>query len=152
LNTRSAGLIAAIAVLTLAGIVGFRAVRASGSGAVTSVKAEAPLSFSSDPLASGSARSEQRTGTTTRTRFAIEVEDVSWHPGDYTVRIKHAGTEIAGSPVTLTVNSLGQGERELDTQDGSPSVPVAVAGDLVEVLDPADGVTVIASDTLVAKP
>jgi hypothetical protein len=148
MNTKIAGLIAAVAILAVAGVAGFQAVRASGGGAVTDVKAEVQLTFPTDALASGKAKSEQRTGGTPRTRFAIEVEDVSWQPGPYSVRITHAGTPVADSPVTLDVDSFGAGELELDTQDGA-TVPVAVAGDVVEVLDASS--TPIASGALVAK-
>jgi hypothetical protein len=148
MNTRVTGLVAAIAILTLAGVLGFRAVRASGGASTVDVKAEAQLTFPSDPLADGKAKSEQRTGTTTRTRFAVEVEDVSWAPGSYTVRIKRAGSEIADSPVTLDIDTLGAGELELDTQDGA-TVPVAVFDDTVDILNAL--ATPIASGTLVAK-
>lgn len=141
-------LAAAVAVIGVAGAIGLTAVLAGGSG--TSVKAEVRLQSNSiDPLASGKAKSEQRTGTSSdRTRFSVEVEDVS-SAGAHSVRITRSGVEIANSPVSVTVDALGFGELELNTQDGAVNVPVAVVGDFVEVLNP-NGV-VILSGTLVAK-
>ena len=143
-------LAAAVAVIGVAGAIGLTAVLAGGSG--TSVKAEIRLQSNSvDPLASGKAKSEQRTGTSSdRTRFSVEVEDVS-SAGAHSVRILRGdpAVEIANSPVSVTVDALGFGELELNTQDGAANVPVAVVGDFVEVLNP-NGV-VILSGTLVAK-
>ena len=141
-------LAAAAAVIVIAGGIGFNAVRAGGSS--TPVKAEIRLQSNSvDPLASGKAKSEQRTSPT-RNRFAVEVEDVST-AGAHSVRITRSGTEIANSPVTVTVDALGLGEVELNTQDSPPGtlIPEAVAGDLVEVLNP--GGVVILSGTLCPK-
>ena len=138
----------AVAVIAIAGGIGYNAVRASG-GSPPSVKAEIRLqSTSDDPLASGKAKSEQRTG---RTRFSIEVEDVSTD-GAHSIRITRSATPIANSPVSVMVDTLGFGELEMNTQD-SPSgtlIPEAIAGDLVEVLRPVDGV-VILSGTLCLK-
>lgn len=141
-------LAAAVAVIGIAGGIGFNAVRAGGSP--TPVKAEIRLQSNSvDPLASGKAKSEQRTSPT-RIRFAVQVEDVS-AAGPHSVRITRSGTEIANSPVIVTADALGLGEVELNTQDSPPGtlIPEAVAGDLVEVFNP-DGVLIL-SGTLCPK-
>jgi hypothetical protein len=122
------------------------AARTLGLSSPASVKVEAPLGAAAgDPLASGKAKAEQRTD---RTRFAIEVEDVSTS-GPHAVHISRSGAEIALSPVTLDVNALGFGELELNTLDGATNVPVALTGDLVEVMDPNGNV--ILSGTLQTK-
>jgi len=136
----------AVAVIAIAGGIGYSAVRAGGS--TPSVKAEIRLqSTSDDPLASGKAKSEQRTG---RTRFSIEVEDVSTD-GAHSIRITRSATPIANSPVSVTVDTLGFGDLEMNTQDSPPGtlIPEAVAGDLVEVLNPDN--VVILSGTLCLK-
>jgi hypothetical protein len=122
------------------------AARTLGLSGVTSTKVEAPMGASTvDPLASGKAKGEQRTD---RTRFAVEVEDASTS-GPHSVRITRGGVEIALSPVTVDVNALGFGELDLNTIDGATNVPVALAGDLVEVMNPNGDV--ILSGTLQAK-
>jgi hypothetical protein len=136
--------VAAVALLALAGGLSLNAVRASGG--ITSTKAEASLQANTvDPLASGKAKSEQRTD---RTRFSVEVEDVSTS-GPHAVHISRSGSEILNSPVSVDVDALGFGELELNTQDGAVNVPVVLAGDLVEVSNP--GGTVVLSTTLAPK-
>jgi len=126
----------------------------------SSVKAEArltsPLSPASgepnDALASGKAKSEQRSS---RTRFSLEVQGVQSEPGDYPVNVTHNGA--TAQVATVHVDSFGFGELELNTQDGLPAcpatpvcVPLVVATDTVEVLTP-DGTTVVLSGTLASK-
>lgn len=99
-----------------------------------------------EDLASGRAKGEQRPD---RTRFAVEVEDVSNSSGLHSVRVTRAGVPVPDSAgLTMNVDALGFGELELNTQDGD-TVPVVLAGDLVEVLNPAS--EVILSGTLVTK-
>ena len=110
------------------------AAKSLGLSGLTSTKVEAPLgAATTDPLASGKAKGEERPD---RTRFAVEVEDVSTS-GPHLVHITRGGIEIALSPVTLAVNALGSGELDLNTIDGATNVPVALAGDLVEVMNPS---------------
>lgn len=109
------------------------AARTLGLSGVTSTKVEARLGGNTiDPLASGKAKGEQRTD---RTRFAVEVEDASTN-GPHIVHITRGGIEIALSPVIVDVDALGFGELDLNTQDGAVNVPVALVGDLVEVMNP----------------
>jgi hypothetical protein len=146
----------AVAVIAIAGGIGYNAVRASG-GSPPPVKAEIRLQSNSiDPLASGKAKSEQRTSPT-RIRFSVEVEDVST-AGAHSVRITRCTsapvpvcTEIANSPVSVTVDTLGFGDLEMNTQDSplGTLIPEALAGDLVEVLNPDN--VVILSGTLCLK-
>ena len=122
------------------------AARSLGLSSSSSAKVEKRLQPTAiDPLASGNAKGEQRTD---RTRFSVEVEDVST-AGTHAVRITRNATPIANSPVSLDVTTLGAGQLELNTQDGATGVPVVQAGDLVEVLD-SNG-DVILSATLVSK-
>lgn len=122
------------------------AARTLGLSSSPSAKFEARLqATAADPLASGKAKGEQRTD---RTRFSVEVEDVS-STGAHTVRITRDGTPIADSPVSLDVATLGTGQLELNTQDGAVNVPVVQAGDIVEVVNPNGDV--ILSAMLVSK-
>ena len=113
------------------------AARTLGLSSSASAKFETRLQpVATDPLASGKAKGEQRTD---RTRFSVEVEDVS-SAGAHTVRITRDGTPIAGSPVFLEVATLGTGQLELNSQDGALNVPVVQAGDIVEVINPSGDV------------
>ncbi len=113
------------------------AARTLGLSSSSSAKFETRLQpTATDPLASGKAKGEQRTD---RTRFSVEVEDVS-SAGAHTVRITRDGTPIADSPVSLDVAALGTGQLELNTQDGALNVPVVQAGDIVEVINPSGDV------------
>lgn len=150
MKTKIVAMAAALIVVAGAGIAGI-SMRAFASGGGTSVKAEVRLTSPTNPntnepndaLASGKAKSEQRTSPT-RIRFAVEVEDVQSEPGDYAINVN--GAQVA----TVHVDSLGFGELELSSQDCGCTPPTVVVGDLVEVIDPATS-TVILSGTMVAK-
>ena len=77
-----------------------------------------------DPFASGEAKFEKRDD---RTRFEVEVEDVS-SIGELDVR---ANGSSVGS---ITVDENGDGQLELDTRNGD-TVPDLEAGDVVEVFN-----------------
>jgi hypothetical protein len=123
------------------------AARTLGLSGSSSTKAEAPLApAAGNPLASGRAKSEQRTD---RTRFALEVEDAST-TGTHAVRVTRRGATVDNTAgLTIKIDSFGAGELEMNTQDGATGVPVVLAGDLVEVVD-GDG-NVILSGTLQPK-
>jgi hypothetical protein len=150
MKMKLAAVVAGIAALSAAAIVGADAFGVFAAGVGGSTKAEVRMTVVDMPanaLASGKAKSEQRPD---RTRFSVEVEDMQTAPGAYMVRVTRGGVEVAGTAgITVVVDTLGFGERELNTQDGD-TVSVILAGDLVEVLDPS-GTTVIMSGTLAPK-
>ena len=66
-----------------------------------------------------------------RSRLNVEVEDVNLPQGTMLqVSITHAGA--TSSIGTITLNGFGEGELELNSQDGA-TVPAIVAGDIVTV-------------------
>ena len=118
------------------------------SGGSSGVKAEGRLASvdAADALASGKAKSEQRSD---RTRFSVEVEDVASQPGTFAVRLLRDGAPVDGSAgLAIVVDTFGFGDLNLDSRDGDP-VPAAQAGDVVEVVN-GDGATILRA-TLAAK-
>ncbi|MBI5288739.1 MAG: hypothetical protein HY873_07175 [Chloroflexi bacterium] len=150
MKMKLAAVVAGIAAISAAALVGADAMGVFAGGGGGSTKAEVRLDVvdtANNALASGKAKSEQRPD---RTRFSIEAEDVQTEPGAYQVRITRNGSPVADSAgITLNVDTLGFGETELNTQDGD-TVPTVLSGDLVEVLDPT-GTTVILSGVLAPK-
>jgi hypothetical protein len=70
-----------------------------------------------------------------RTRLNVEVEHVNLPQGTMlTVTLTHAGATTTLS--TLTLNAAGEGELELNSQDGD-SVPAVQAGDVITVMNGA---------------
>lgn len=142
-------LVGATVVIGAAALVSGAVLGAFASGGGSSVKVEvrlAPATGVGEDLASGKAKGEQRPD---RLRFAVEVEDVSNSTGAHAVRVTRGGTPVADTAgLAVNVDALGFGELELNTQDGQVS-PLVQAGDLVEVLNPAN--EVILSGVLALK-
>ena len=113
------------------------------SGAAERVRLEVGLNATdADPLASGKAKFESRSGGT-RSRFSTEVEDVSVD-GDGEVVVSRDGVELLRATIMV---AGGFGDLNLDSR--RDDVPAMLEGDLVEVFN-ADGVLIL-SAALVPK-
>lgn len=83
-------------------------------------------------------RSDSQRG---RTRLNVEVEHVNMPAGTVLTVAVHQGT-VTTTIGTIKLSALGEGELELNSQDGDV-VPVVITGTMVTVKNPA-GTTILA--------
>src|SRR5205823_14258815 len=106
----------------------------------TRVRLETDLTATAaDPDAEGHARFESRSD---RAQFRVEVEDISTATA--------VNVLVNGQLVGVITLQAGAGELDLNTKDGD-TVPMLHTGDEVEVVDAADGATLLLVGTLSPK-